>query len=46
LTVAEPVPARLSLHQRPVAAHRRILALAWGAWAAGFYSLMVLSVAR
>jgi MFS family permease len=43
LTVAEPVPARLSLHQRPVAAHRRILALAWGAWAAGFYSLMVLS---
>jgi MFS family permease len=38
-----PAPLRLSLHHRPVAAHRRILALAWGAWAAGFYSLMVLS---
>ena len=39
----EPASSRLSLHQRPVAAHRRILALAWGAWAAGFYSLMLLS---
>ena len=43
MTVAEPSPARLSLHLRPVAAHRRILALAWGAWASGFYSLMLLS---
>jgi MFS family permease len=46
LTAAEPsasAPARLSLHLRPVAAHRRILALAWGAWATGFYSLMLLS---
>ncbi len=43
LTVAEPVPVRLSLHQRPVAAHGRILALAWGAWASGFFSLMLLS---
>jgi MFS family permease len=43
LTSAEPAPARLNLHQRPVAAHRRILALAWGAWASGFYSLMLLS---
>lgn len=36
-------PARLSLHERPARAHRRILALAWGAWASGFYSLMLLS---
>jgi len=43
LTAAEPAPARLSLHTRPVAAHGRILALAWGAWAAGFFSLMLLS---
>ena len=43
LIAAEPAPSRLSLHLRPVAAHRRILALAWGAWAAGFYSLMLLS---
>jgi MFS family permease len=43
LTTAEPAPARLSLHTRPVAAHGRILALAWGAWASGFFSLMLLS---
>jgi MFS family permease len=43
LTVAEPALARLSLHQRPTAAHGRILALAWGAWASGFFSLMLLS---
>jgi MFS family permease len=43
LTAAEPAPARLSLHTRPVAAHGRILALAWGAWASGFFSLMLLS---
>ncbi|HXO40105.1 MAG TPA: MFS transporter, partial [Thermoanaerobaculia bacterium] len=43
LTIAEPAPARLSLHTRPVAAHGRILALAWGAWASGFFSLMLLS---
>ena len=43
LTAAEPAPVRLSLHARPVAAHGRILALAWGAWAAGFFSLMLLS---
>jgi MFS family permease len=34
---------RLSQHQRPVAAHVRILALAWGAWTSGFFSLMVLT---
>ena len=43
MTAAEPAPARLSLHARPVAAHGRILALAWGAWASGFFSLMLLS---
>jgi len=43
LTAAEPAPVRLSLHTRPVAAHGRILALAWGAWASGFFSLMLLS---
>jgi len=36
-------PARLSDHQRPTPAHRRILALAWGAWCTGFYSLTLLS---
>ena len=36
-------PARLSDHERPVGAHRWILAFAWGAWATGFYSLMLLS---
>jgi MFS family permease len=40
---AEPAAARLSLHHRPVSAHRRILALAWGAWTSGFFSLMLLS---
>jgi MFS family permease len=35
--------ARLSDHDRPGRAHRHILALAWGAWCAGFYSLMLLS---
>lgn len=43
LSAAEPAVVRLAQHQRPVAAHRRILALAWGAWASGFYSLTVLS---
>ena len=43
MTAAEPAPVRLSLHTRPVAAHGRILALAWGAWASGFFSLMLLS---
>ncbi len=43
MSAAEPAPARLSLHTRPVAAHGRILALAWGAWASGFFSLMLLS---
>jgi MFS family permease len=37
-----PTP-RLSDHERPGRAHRRILALAWGAWCTGFYSLMLLS---
>jgi MFS family permease len=41
--IATQEPARLSLHERPAGAHRRILALAWGAWATGFYSLMLLS---
>jgi MFS family permease len=41
--VAAPQPARLSLHERPARAHRSILAFAWGAWATGFYSLMLLS---
>lgn len=41
--LASPSPARLSLHDRPVGEHRRILALAWGAWCTGFYSLMLLS---
>ncbi|HYG63047.1 MAG TPA: MFS transporter [Thermoanaerobaculia bacterium] len=41
--VASPQPARLSLHERPVGAHRKILAFAWGAWCTGFYSLMLLS---
>ncbi|HEX2645361.1 MAG TPA: MFS transporter [Thermoanaerobaculia bacterium] len=41
--LASSSPARLSLHDRPVGEHRRILALAWGAWCTGFYSLMLLS---
>jgi MFS family permease len=36
-------PARLSDHERPVGAHRSILAFAWGIWCTGFYSLMLLS---
>jgi MFS family permease len=40
---ASSAPARLSDHQRPTAAHRRILAFAWSAWCTGFYSLMLLS---
>lgn len=43
LTLHSPAPARLSLHDRPVAAHARILALAWWAWAAGFCSLSLVS---
>ena len=39
---AMPLP-RLSDHARPTAAHLRVLALAWGAWLTGFYSLMILS---
>jgi MFS family permease len=38
-----PQPARLSDHERPVGAHRSILAFAWGIWCTGFYSLMLLS---
>jgi MFS family permease len=37
------VPQRLSELERPVAAHREILAFAWGIWCTGFYSLMLLS---
>jgi MFS family permease len=36
-------PALLSDHDRPVAAHRWILAAAWGIWCTGFYSLTLLS---
>ena len=36
-------PARLSDHDRPVAAHRWILAAAWGIWCTGFYSLTLLT---
>ncbi|HEX5758678.1 MAG TPA: MFS transporter [Thermoanaerobaculia bacterium] len=32
-----------SEQERPGRAHRRVLAFAWGAWCAGFYSLMLLS---
>lgn len=39
----QSAPARLSDHERPVGTHRWILAFAWGAWATGFYSLMLLS---
>ncbi|HEY0511591.1 MAG TPA: MFS transporter [Thermoanaerobaculia bacterium] len=38
-----PQSSRLSDHQRPIAAHRSILAFAWGIWCTGFYSLMLLS---
>ena len=37
------MPARLSDHERPIGTHRWILAFAWGVWATGFYSLMLLS---
>jgi len=43
LTAPRPAPARLSDHDRPVAAHRWILAAAWGIWCTGFYSLTLLS---
>jgi MFS family permease len=43
VTVSQPAPARLSDHDRPVAAHRWILAAAWGIWCTGFYSLTLLS---
>jgi MFS family permease len=42
-TLPQSAPARLADHERPVEAHRWILAFAWGAWATGFYSLMLLS---
>lgn len=41
--LASENPARLSLHERPTAAHLRILWLAWGAWCTGFFSLTLLS---
>jgi MFS family permease len=41
--VLSPSPPRLSDHARPTGAHLRVLALAWGAWCTGFYSLMILS---
>lgn len=41
--LASSTPARLSDHERPVGAHRWILAFAWGAWCTGFYSLTLLS---
>jgi MFS family permease len=43
LDVPQSAPARLSDHDRPVAAHRWILAAAWGIWCTGFYSLTLLS---
>jgi MFS family permease len=43
LHTVQPAPARLSDHDRPVAAHRWILAAAWGIWCTGFYSLTLLS---
>jgi MFS family permease len=43
LDVPQSAPARLSDHLRPVAAHRWILAAAWGIWCTGFYSLTLLS---
>lgn len=42
-TLTEPDSAALRHVDRPGAAHRRILALAWGAWASGFCSLTLLS---
>jgi MFS family permease len=43
LLTVQPAPARLSDYERPVAAHRWILAAAWGIWCTGFYSLTLLS---
>jgi MFS family permease len=43
LDLRQSAPARLSDHDRPVAAHRWILAAAWGIWCTGFYSLTLLS---
>jgi MFS family permease len=43
LDVSQTAPLRLSDHGRPVAAHRWILAAAWGIWCTGFYSLTLLS---
>ncbi len=42
LTVSQS-PARLSDHDRLIAAHRWILAAAWGIWCTGFYSLTLLT---
>jgi MFS family permease len=42
-TVSQSAPVRLSDYDRPVAAHRWILASAWGIWCTGFYSLTLLS---
>ena len=41
--LADSTSPRLSDHERLVPAHRDILALAWGAWCTGFFSLMLLS---
>jgi len=43
LTASKSAPTLLSDHERPVAAHRWILAAAWGIWCTGFYSLTLLS---
>jgi MFS family permease len=43
LDLRQSAPARLSDHDRPVAAQRWILAAAWGIWCTGFYSLTLLS---
>ncbi len=43
LTLTEPDRAALRHVKRTGAAHRRIVALAWGAWASGFCSLTLLS---
>lgn len=40
---SQSAPLRLSDHDRPVAAHRWILAAAWGIWCTGFYSLTLTS---
>ena len=41
--VSQSAPARLSDYDRPVAAHRWILAATWGIWCTGFYSLTLLT---